>query len=115
MVKIVGFLKRKPGMSRQEFKDYWLGQHIRLEKASLKTQPLRRIVASFVEQDLIDTAPFDGMVELYFDDMAQMRAMWESGHDETMRNDEANFCDMSYRVFCLVDEVEIGKSAVPHA
>jgi hypothetical protein len=44
-----------------------------------------------------------------------MRAMWESGHDETMRNDEANFCDMSYRVFCLVDEVEIGKNAVPHA
>lgn len=115
MVKIVGFLKRKPGMSRQEFKDYWLGQHVRLEKASLQTQPLRRIVANFVEEDLIDTAPFDGMVELYFDDMEHMRAMWESGHDESMKADEANFCDVSYRVFCLVDEVEIGKNAAPRA
>jgi hypothetical protein len=41
MVKIVGFLKRKPGITRQEFKDYWLGQHIRLERASLQTQPAR--------------------------------------------------------------------------
>jgi uncharacterized protein (TIGR02118 family) len=120
MVKIVGFLKRKPGITRQEFKDYWLGQHIRLERASLQTQPLRRIVANFVEDDLIDIAPFDGMVELYFDDLDQMRAMWESGHDETMKNDEANFCDVTYRVFCRVEEVEIGSRSVgsgipPHA
>jgi|HubBroStandDraft_5_1064220.scaffolds.fasta_scaffold64576_1 uncharacterized protein (TIGR02118 family) len=109
MVKVVGLVKKRADMTREEFKDYWLNKHSRLEKASLKVNPVRRIVANFFEENLIDRAPFDGMVELYFDDIDQMRAQWSSGHDETMKNDEANFCDPSYRIFFVVEEVEIGR------
>jgi uncharacterized protein (TIGR02118 family) len=108
LVKVVGLVKRKPGMSAQAFKKYWINEHSRLEKTSLKRNPVRRIVANFVAENLIDEAPFDGMVELYFDDMEQFRAQWSSGHDETMKADEANFCDPSFRIFFIVDEVEIG-------
>jgi hypothetical protein len=40
--------------------------------------------------------------------MDQFRKQWVSGHDEDMKADEANFCDPSFRVFFVVDEVEIG-------
>ncbi len=109
MVKVVGLVKRKPGMSAQAFKDYWLNEHSRLEQSSLKVNPVRRIVANFIEEPLIGEPPFDGMVELYFDDMEQFRKQWASGHDEDMKADEANFCDPSFRVFFVVDEVEIGQ------
>ncbi len=109
MVKVVGLLKRKPGMSAQAFKDYWLNEHSKLEKSSLKVNPVRRIVANFVEENLIEESPFDAMVELYFDNMEQFRTQWSSGHDEKMKADEANFCDPSFRIFFIVDEVEIGQ------
>jgi uncharacterized protein (TIGR02118 family) len=113
LIKVVGLVKRKPGMSREAFKDYWLNQHSRLEKTSLAQNPVRRIVANFVEEDLIEEAPFDGMVELYFDNIEQMRSQWGSGHDDTMKADEANFCDPAYRIFFIVDEVEIGRRTGP--
>jgi uncharacterized protein (TIGR02118 family) len=108
MVKVIGLVKKRPDMTHEQFRDYWLNTHSRLEKESLRVNPIRRIVANFFTENLVDQAPFDGMVELYFDDIDQMRKQWSSGHDDVMKNDEANFCDPSYRILFLVDEVEIG-------
>ena len=49
-------------------------------------------------------APFDGMVELYFDSIEEMKAQWSGAQDEIMKEDEKNFCDPNYRVFVLTDE-----------
>jgi hypothetical protein len=52
-----------------------------------------------------------GTVELYYDSIEDMRSVWGSGHDDTMREDEANFCAPDFRVFCIVEEIEIGRAA----
>jgi uncharacterized protein (TIGR02118 family) len=108
MIKVIGFAKKRADMTRQQFKDYWLNQHSRLEGRSLQTNPVKRIVANFVEEDLVGQVPFDGMVELYFDSMEDFRKQWSSGHDEEMKQDEMNFCDTSSRMFFMVTEVDIG-------
>lgn len=111
MVKVIGLVKRRPGMSQAEFRRYWLESHSKLERASLQVNPVRKIVVSFFQENLIGEAPFDGMVELYFDSIEAMRAQWSSSHDETMRADEANFCDGACRIFLLTEEVLIGERA----
>lgn len=109
MVKVVGLVKRRPGMSQEDFRRYWLEHHSRLERASLRVNPVRKIVATFWQENLIGDAPFDGMVELYFDSHEAMRQQWSGSHDGTMRADEANFCDPNYRIFVLSEEVVIGE------
>ena len=34
MIKIVGLVKRRPDLTREQFKDYWLKNHSKLEKES---------------------------------------------------------------------------------
>lgn len=109
MIKVVGLVRKRADMSHAEFRDYWLNRHSRLEKESLGTNPVRRIVANFWQENLVDEAPFDGMVELYYDTIEDMRHQWTSGHDDEMRADEANFCAPGFRVFAIVEEVEIGR------
>lgn len=107
MIKVIGLVRRKREMTRAEFKDYWLTQHVRLEKAGLASGAVRRIVANFTGEEMIGEAPFDGMVELYYDSVEEMRRSWSGGSDEVMKADEANFCDPDYRIFFVTDEVDI--------
>ena len=109
MIKVIGLVKKRPDMTHAEFKDYWLNKHSKLERASLAKNPVQRIVVNFFEQNLFGEAPFDGMVEIYYASVEDMRHQWSSGHDDTMRADEANFCDPNYRIFFVADEVEIGR------
>lgn len=107
MIKVVGLVRRRSDMTRAAFRDYWLTQHVRLEKAGLASGSVRRIVANFVGDDLVGEAPFDGMVELYYDSEEAMRRSWSGGSDEVMKADEANFCDPDYRIFFVSEEVDI--------
>jgi uncharacterized protein (TIGR02118 family) len=109
VIKVVGLVRRRADLTRAEFREYWLTRHAVLERASLKNNPVRRIVANFCEGNLVDEAPFDGMVEIYYDSAEDMQRQWSGGHDAVMRADEANFCDPTYRVFFLAEEVEIGR------
>jgi uncharacterized protein (TIGR02118 family) len=110
LAKVVGMVRKRADMTHAEFRDYWLNRHSRLEKESLATNPVRRIVANFWQEDMIGEVGFDGMVELYYDSIEDLRRVWGGGHDDTMRADEANFCDPDFRVFCIVEEVEIGRN-----
>lgn len=110
MIKVIGMVRKRDDMTHEQFRDYWLNRHSQLEKASLAVNPVRRIVANFWREDMIGEAPFDGMVELYYDNIEDMRRIWGSGHDDEMRADEANFCSPDMRIFCIVEEVEIGSS-----
>lgn len=109
MIKVIGLVKRRPDMTQQQFRDYWLNQHSKLERASLARNPVQRIVVNFTEENMIGAAPFDGMVELYYASREEMQRQWSSGHDTTMRADEANFCDPGFRIFFIAEEVEIGR------
>lgn len=96
MIKAVIFIKRRKDLTREEFKDYWLTNHVKLEQENVEKNWVRKIVASFVLEG-IDGAepPFDGMVELYFDSVEDMKKDVMGPWRQVMYADEENFCDHS--------------------
>lgn len=94
MVKAIIFIKRRKDLTREQFKEYWLTEHSKLEKENAEKNWVRKIVASFpVEDDSLPEPPFDGMVELYFDSIDDMKKDVQGAQREIMQADERNFCD----------------------
>ncbi len=106
MFKIVRFVKRRKDLTQQQFKDYWLNEHSKLEKIVMEKTPTRKIVASFATGEMIGGKEplFDGMVELYYDTLEDMRASFAGDIPAMMRNDERNFVDLSEEAVRLVTE-----------
>lgn len=72
MVKYVSVIYRLPGLDRQQVADYWLNVHSPLIKRVLKPY-LRKYVINIAAQRPGSPEPeHDGIVELYFDDMAAL-------------------------------------------
>jgi uncharacterized protein (TIGR02118 family) len=95
-LKIIRTVFRRNDLAHQQFKDYWLANHSKLEDVVIKRSPVIRIVATFAVPDALDgkDAPFDGMVELYFKSAQDIRSMFASEIPAMMRKDEENFVQM---------------------
>ena len=97
--KVVRTIRRRKDFTLGQFKDYWLNQHAKLEKGRTQTTRVKKIVATFPTARLTGVEdpdpPFDGMVSLYFDDPDSARQQFAGGSPSVMRNDEANFVDMT--------------------
>src|ERR1700757_2905065 len=107
MIKVFGYLKRKPGLSAQEFADYYEDNHVPLvlSKAPMplvyKRNYIQRGDAFNIEGDEIG---FDCMTELVFADRDNLLAWMTSlGGDEIAR-DEENFIDRAKTRAYVVDE-----------
>jgi uncharacterized protein (TIGR02118 family) len=107
VIKVVGLFRRRKDMTRAQFKEHWLTRHALLEHEIFPGSRMKKIVATFVSQDLMGDVPYDGMVELYFESLEDMQAQFATGTDDKMRADEANFCDPDYRIFAVTEEVVI--------
>jgi len=105
-IKVVRFVKKRKDMTREQFKAYWLNEHSKLEKIVVEKTPVKKIVASFATGDMIggEAPPFDGMVELYYDTIEDMRAAFAGDIPAMMRKDEENFVDLSEKPVRLVTE-----------
>ncbi len=97
--KVVRTIKRRPDLTLQQFKEYWLNQHSKLEKGRTQSTRVRRIVSTFPLGGPIgaETAepPFDGMVSLYFENADAAKQQFAGTAPSVMRQDEVNFVDMS--------------------
>ena len=107
MIKVFGYLKRKPGLSPQEFADYYEHNHVPLvlSKAFVpivyKRNYIQRGNAFNIEGDEIG---FDCMTELVFADRDDLSAwMARLGGDE-IAGDEENFIDRAATRAYVVDE-----------
>ena len=77
MVKILFCLRRKPGLSRDAFQEYWLNRHAQLVLDRAHLLGIRRYVQShtifdprlngMADQRGFAGEPFDGVAELWFD------------------------------------------------
>ncbi|MDT5016633.1 MAG: hypothetical protein QOD39_2793 [Mycobacterium sp.] len=107
MIKVFGYLKRKAGLSPQEFADYYETNHVPLvlSKAFIPTvykrNYLRRGDAFNIEGDEIG---FDCMTELVFTDRDDMSAWMTSLGVDEIANDEENFIDRTATRAYVVDE-----------
>ena len=87
MIKQVTFFKRRPDLEPAAFHDYWRNRH---PEFVCRLPGLKRYVQNHA---VADDGPFDGIAEVWFDDMDAMRANAGASELEAVRADEANFLD----------------------
>ncbi len=106
MVKLIAMIKRKEGMTREEFSRYWEEKHGPL---IVKLFPgMKRYVQNHAVRLPGGGEPqFDGMVEVWFDDLQSWRAVAnfsQSDEGKVLRDDEEKFIDRSKIVFLVAEE-----------
>jgi uncharacterized protein (TIGR02118 family) len=73
MIKLVNMLVRADDLTHDEFVEYWYEEHVPLAE----DLPHARKYATSVATDP-ERSEYDGVVELYFDDMSDLQAAFES-------------------------------------
>jgi uncharacterized protein (TIGR02118 family) len=99
MLKIMSLLKRKDGMSRQEFYDWAKNQHPQLAIKLLNIRGYRANVARLDEPE----GAFDAVSEMWFDDAAAFDAAFATEEGLRTREDAASHA--SQRTHVRLEEV----------
>ncbi len=113
MIKLVFCLKRKPGLTREDFQSYWRNTHAPLVKGHAETLGIRRYVQCHslgTEADTplrvaragsLDAAPdiYDGVAELWFDSLEHLAEKANNpdviAAGKILLEDEAKFIDLA--------------------
>src|SRR5258707_15801506 len=95
MVKTFNFFKRKPGLSVEDFRNYWLNEHAAIIRA---IPEIRKYVASITLPSAYrnDEPLFNGISEAWFDDENGIRATADSPPLRAAHTDDAKFVDISW-------------------
>jgi len=106
VVKLVYCITRRPGMSVDEFFRYWHDIHGPIGR---RIPGLRRLVQSHAirHPDGMRPPTYDGMAELWFDDLAALQAAQQSPQWQASSADEDNFIDKTRTALFLTEEREI--------
>jgi uncharacterized protein (TIGR02118 family) len=106
VVKLVYCVCRRPGLSRDEFVRYWAEVHGPIGR---RIPGLRRLVQSYALAVPGDSRPadFDGLAELWFDDVEAIVRARQSAEWAAATADEANFLDPSRSAYVVSEERQI--------
>ncbi len=118
MIKLVFALRRREGMTREEFQRYWSEQHAPLVKRHAETLQIRRYVQVHSLQTDLDgalAAPrgsqpgvYDGVAELWWDSLEQLVATFSSDAGQAaageLLEDERRFIDLPNSPIWLGEE-----------
>ena len=86
--KRLGILRRKDGITHEEFVDHWLKRHAAL---CVKLPGLRRYSINFVDRQRFPNFDYDGFSELWFDSEEALVAGLNSPEGKTLLADLPNF------------------------
>ncbi len=106
MVKLIGLVKRKPGMTQAEFSRYWEEQHGPLV-ARVFPGAKRYVQNHPVKLSGGGEPQVDGVVEIWFDDLEALQAasaFYLGDQGKVIRDDEEKFIDRSNMVFIIAEE-----------
>jgi len=103
MIKLVYCITKKPGMSDEEFFHYWEKIH---GPIGARIPGLRKLVQSHRLRVPGDSRPhdYDGMAELWFDDLAALLAARATPEWRASGEDEANFIDHRRVAYFIAEE-----------
>ena len=108
MVKLFAVLKRKDGMTHEEFVDHWLNEHGPL---IANTPSLARHIVRYEQHvrhrpdALSGDKRFDGVTVQWFEDMdGFVGFMSEPEYGDLIHPDEERFLDMDELVFIVTEE-----------
>jgi uncharacterized protein (TIGR02118 family) len=77
-VKLVALLKRRPGMTREEFARRWVDEHAPFTLRFPNLKGYRINIALDEYQELEGELPFDGTAEFWWDSLEEMQADYAS-------------------------------------
>ena len=103
MVKVLTFLKRKPGMSVEDFQRYWLTRH---PEVVVRLPGVRRYIQSHTLPSAYGKGEpvYDGIAEVWADGTDALRAMTRSSENARVQADEAVFIDRGRMGFLVTEE-----------
>jgi uncharacterized protein (TIGR02118 family) len=106
VVKLIYCICRKPGLSRDRFLRYWAEVHAPL---GARIPGLRKLVQSYALEIPQDTRPpdFDGMAELWFDDVEAILHARLSPEWAASTADEVHFVDPTRSAYFVTEERQI--------
>jgi uncharacterized protein (TIGR02118 family) len=116
MIKLSVFLTRRPGISHQEFVSYWTNEHARLV---CSLEEFTSVVRRYTQQHPLESpeglpkAPYDGIAELWLDDMASLQAFGQEVYASVVVPDEERFLDRAKTVMLITEEKQIIKMVDP--
>ena len=106
MVKLIIIMKRKPGLTQDEFAKYWIEVHGPLV---LKVIPG---IVKYVQNHRVklnDREPaYDGIAELWFKDLESFKHVnkwYRSDEGKALRDDEAKFMDVGKMINYVCEEL----------
>ncbi len=100
MVKLIALLKRKPGITRQEFAQRWLKEHLKLSTKMPGVRGYRVNIATEHQPDGDGVEPiYDGTAELWWDSMEAMEAAFESQEGKIAGADADEFADVRIHIY----------------
>ncbi|TPM24609.1 EthD domain-containing protein [Mesorhizobium sp. B2-3-5] len=115
-VKIVAFFKRRIGMTRQEFIDYYETVHCKLAEKYLDRSGIVRYMRRYLNPipdwltDRTSDSGFDVVMELWFEDKASFDAAFGGTPDPVVaavfREDEERIFDRSCVSYNMVEEYD---------
>lgn len=107
MIKTVTMLTRRSDLSPEEFQQHWRQVHGPLV---LKLPGVRRYVQSRPATIPGHNPPFDGIAEVWYDDLESLRRAAASQACRDLLADEVNFMGprTEESIFFIVEEIEIG-------
>lgn len=94
MIKRFVILRRKPGITRQQFLDYWENIH---GKLIAKIPGLIKYIQYHVSSEISDDAdmPIDGIAELWFQNEEEQKKAYASKEYSNVVSDEPNLFEMN--------------------
>jgi uncharacterized protein (TIGR02118 family) len=109
MIKLVFTLRRREGMSREEFQRYWREQHAPLVQRHAESLRIKRYVQTHARDTDLDEAVaasrgsearfYDGVAELWWDSLEDVVAAYSSEAGQAagaeLLEDEQRFIDLS--------------------
>ena len=103
MIKQVFLIKRKEGLSHDEFRKYYVERHAPLVKEAFPQ--IVKYVINFVHQGKRGAA-YDAMTEIYWPDFETLKRLNESDvYQKKVAPDEMNFIALGGATIFLAEEV----------
>jgi uncharacterized protein (TIGR02118 family) len=105
MIKVMMFVRRRPDLTFEQFRQHYEGIHVPL--AEQKLTYLRGYVRNYLEPREGVEHPFDCVTELWFDDVAALQKQTAAmANDSTLSEDEPKFMDRPRIYSTMVEEVQ---------
>jgi uncharacterized protein (TIGR02118 family) len=127
MIKLVFNLRRREGMTREEFQRYWREQHAPLVKRHAEALHIRRYVQVHARDTALDEALagargsepryYDGVAELWWESLEELVAAFSSDAGQAagreLLEDEQRFIDLPSSPLWLGEENVVFDAAPP--